>query len=503
MSNPIPNYNPAEHRLRPEDLFMTRRDWLQRTGMGMGALGLAMLLGENMFGARAAAAALASIAPSSGTSGAYSPLAPKRAPLPAKAKHVIHVFAAGGPSHVDTWDPKPSLSKYDGQALPGLNGVSFPSPFKFSKYGKSGLEISEVFEQLGSAHADDLCVIRSMWTDVPAHEVAARMLHTGSLQIPKPSLGSWTVYGLGTENQNLPGFISMSNSAEYRQASFLPAVFQGSNVNYARNMPLDKVLLNIRNPFTSGQEQRYQLDLARKLDAMHAEKLHKEDQLESRIESFEMAFKMQTEAIDAFDINKEPEDVRELYGLNGGGGMKAGAKAGKSGKNGGDLGAKLLVARRLVERGVRFVQVEGGGWDHHSDLETGLRARGSEHDTALSALLTDLKKKNLLDSTLVIWGGEFGRTVTGNDRAAKAGRDHNGRGFSTVLAGGGVKGGMAYGATDEFGARSETNRVHVHDLHATILALLGFDHTKLTYRYNGRDFRLTDNVGNVVKEIIA
>ena len=495
MANEIPNYNPAEHALRLSDLAMTRREYLQRAGMGMGALGLAILLGET----RSAAAAMNTYTPGS----SLSPLAPKRAPLPARAKHVIHIFAAGGPSHVDTWDPKPSLDKYDGKSLPGLNGVAFPSPFKFSKYGKSGLEISEVFEQLGTRHADDLCVIRSMWTDVPAHEVAARMLHTGSLQIPKPSLGSWTVYGLGTENQNLPGFISMSNSAEYRQASFLPAVFQGSNVNYTRGMPLDKILLNIRNPFTSSQEQRYQLDLARKLDALHAEKLHKEDQLESRIESFEMAFKMQTEAVDAFNINTEPQEVRELYGLNGGPigakmGMKAGPRAG-----GGDLGAKLLVARRLVERGVRFVQVEAGGWDHHSDIETNLKARAAEHDTALTALLTDLKNRNLLDSTLVIWGGEFGRTVTGNDRAAKAGRDHNGRGFSTVLAGGGVKGGMAYGATDEFGARAETNRVHIHDLHATILALLGFDHTKLTYRYNGRDFRLTDNYGNVVKEIIA
>jgi hypothetical protein len=385
---------------------------------------------------------------------------------------------------VDTWDPKPALAKYADQPLPGLNGLAMPSPFKFEKKGKSGLEMSEVFPKLG-AHADDLCVVRSLWTDVPAHEPASRFMHTGSLQIPKPSMGSWVVYGLGTENQSLPGFISLGGKADYRAASFLPSLYQGVNVNYKPGMPLNQVLLNIYNQFNGPHDQRRQLDLARKLNAMYSEKLHKEEQLEARIESFEMAFRMQTEATEAFDISKEPENIKALYGTS-------------------ESAARLLVARRLVERGVRFVQVPIGGWDHHSNLEQNIRRNCEMVDTAAAALITDLKRLNLLDDTLIIWGGEFGRTVT-RDRGGSAnpGRDHNGKAMCCWMAGGGVKGGMAYGATSEFGDRAETNRVHVHDLHATILALLGFDHKKLTYRYNGRDFRLTDNFGNVVKDIIA
>jgi uncharacterized protein (DUF1501 family) len=265
----------------------------------------------------------------------------------------------------------------------------------------------------------------------------------------------------------------------------LPSLYQGVNVNYSSRMPLNQVLLNIHNSFTDADDQRRQLDLARRLNQMHAEKLHKEEQLEARIESFEMAFRMQTEATDAFDITKEPPEMRELYGNS-------------------EFGAKLLVARRLVERGVRFVQVFAGGWDHHQNLETSLRKKAGEIDQPAAALIKDLKKRGLLDDTLIVWGGEFGRTVT-RDRGGNAnpGRDHNGRGFCTWLAGGGVKGGTTYGATDEFGARAAENRVHVHDLHATLLALMGFEHTRLTYRYNGRDFRLTDNYGNVVKDVIA
>jgi uncharacterized protein (DUF1501 family) len=283
----------------------------------------------------------------------------------------------------------------------------------------------------------------------------------------------------------MPGFISLGGKAEYRAASFLPSLYQGVNVNYTRNLPLQQVLLNIHNQFEGPEDQRKQLDLARRLNLMHAEKLHKEEQLEARIESFEMAFRMQTEATDAFDITKESPETREMYGNS-------------------EFGAKMLVARRLVERGVRFVQVFAGGWDHHSNLEQNLRKKAGEIDQPAAALLADLKKRGLLDDTLVIWGGEFGRTVT-RDRqgSANPGRDHNGRGFCTWLAGGGVKGGTTYGATDEFGARAAENKVHVHDLHATVLALLGFDHQKLTYRYNGRDFRLTDNFGNVVKDVIA
>jgi hypothetical protein len=469
-----PNYDPAEHTPRLEDAFLTRREALQRTGMGMGALCLATMLGQTAYANPVAQSAVS----------IRSPLAPKQPQFKVKAKHIIHIFAGGGPSHVDTWDPKPSLAKYADQTLPGLNGLAYASPFQFKKMGQSGVEVSEIFPHLGTC-IDDMCVIRSMWTDVPAHEPASRFMHTGALQIPKPSLGSWIVYGLGTQNQNMPGFISLGGKPEYRQASFLPSLYQGVNVNYSTKLPLTQVLLNIHNPFTDSKDQRRQLDLARRLNTLHAEKLHKEEQLEARIESFEMAFRMQTEATDAFDVNKESPEMRQLYGNT-------------------EFGAKLLVARRLVERGVRFVQVFTGGWDHHSNLETSLRKKAVEIDQPAAALIQDLKQRGLLDDTLIIWGGEFGRTVT-RDRGGNAnpGRDHNGRGFCTWMAGGGVRGGTTYGATDEFGARAVENRVHVHDLHATILQLMGFDHKKLTYRYNGRDFRLTDNFGNVVQDVIA
>jgi len=483
MMRRLPNYNPAEHAPRLEDAFLTRREWLNRAGMGMGGLSLAMMFGEGLLSPRAASASLGS-GSGAGLGNIRSPLAPKQPHFPAKAKHVIHIWAPGGPSHVDTWDPKPELAKFADQTLPGSDGLGFPSPFKFERKGKSGIEVSEVFPQLGEL-VDQLCVVRSLWTDVPAHEPASRFMHTGSLQIPKPSMGSWVVYGLGAENQSIPGFISLGGKADYRSASFLPSLYQGVNVDFTTRMPLDKVLLNIRNQFTPPEEQRRQLDLARRLNTLHAEKLHKEEQLEARIESFEMAFRMQTEATEAFDISKEPQPVREMYGQS-------------------DAGAKLLVARRLVERGVRFVQVPIGGWDHHTGIEQSMKKNASMLDQPAAALLKDLKQRGLLDKTLVVWGGEFGRTVT-RDRGGNGqpGRDHNGRAMCCWLAGGGVRAGTVYGATDELGARAAENRVHVHDLHATILALLGFDHKRLTYRYNGRDFRLTDNFGNVVKEIIA
>ena len=464
-----------EHSPSLDDIIFTRRDFLIRSGMGFGALSLASLFGLNPYDADAA----------TGTPGKIvTPLSPKQPHFPVKAKSVIHIFAEGGPSHVDTWDPKPELTKFADKTIPGHEGLAYPSPFKFNKMGKSGVEVSSVFPKLGEC-IDDMAVIRSMWTDIPAHDVAQRFMNTGSLQLPKPSVGSWVVYGLGTENQNMPGFITLSGRPEWRQSSFLPGMYQGVNVNYAKNMNLDDVILNIRNQFTPMERQRRQLDLVHKLNEMHANALQKDTQLESRIEAFEMAFKMQTEATDAFDITKEPQEVKDMYGAS-------------------EMGARMLVARRLVERGVRFVQVSAGGWDHHGDLERALPARAGEIDGPAAALLKDLKQRGLLDSTLVIWGGEFGRTVV-RDRNGNAtpGRDHNGRAFSTWMAGGGVKGGMTYGATDEFGSRAAENKVHIHDLHATILALLGFDHTKLTYRYNGRDFRLTDNFGTVVKDVIA
>ncbi len=470
--------NPLEHMPRLDDPIVTRRDFLRRTGMGVGALSLATLLGPEFLASSAY-----------GAQDSLNPLAPKAPPLPAKAKHVIHIFAEGAPSHVDTFDPKPELVKWAGKELPGLRGSAFPSPFKFNKCGKSGLEISEIFPKL-SEHADEMAVIRSMYTDIPAHEVAQIFMNTGSLRLPRPSLGSWVTYGLGSENQNMPGFVvlrqggSKSSMTASCQSAFLPGVFQGTMVSTAKIRP-DEILENIHNQFMGLSDQREQLDFVRKLNEIHAAKMEKDAQLEARLQAFEMAYKMQTEASDAFDISKEPLAVREMYGATG-------------------QGNQLLIARRLVERGVRFVQVWAGGWDTHADIEGNLPKRAGEIDGPVAALIADLKQRGLLESTLIIWGGEFGRTVTydrnGND---KPGRDHNNKAFCTWMAGGGVKGGMAYGATDEFGSKSVENKVHVHDLHATILALLGFDHTKLTYRVNGRDFRLTDVSGNVVRDIIA
>jgi hypothetical protein len=463
-----------EHTPSFDDVIFTRRQYLLRTGMSLGALSLASVFGINPFAPPEAQAA----------SRGLSPLAPKQPHFPAKAKAIIHIFAEGGPSQVDTWDPKPDLNKYDGKSLPGHEGIAMGSPYSFEKKGQSGTECSEVFPKLSEC-VDDMAIIRSLWTDIPAHEVAQRFMNTGSLQLPKPSLGSWVVYGLGTENQNMPGFVTIGSKPEWRQSSFLPGIYQGVNVNYSRNMALDEVLANIRSQFSPIERQRRQLDLVKMLNQQHARELQKDAQLEARIESFEIAFRMQTEATDAFDISKEPEEIKSLYGAT-------------------DIGAKLLVARRLVERGVRFVQINAGGWDHHGGLANALRARAGDVDGPAAALLKDLKQRGMLDSTLVLWGGEFGRTATkdrnGNDTP---GRDHNGRAMVAWMAGGGVKGGTIHGATDEFGARATVDKVHVHDLHATILALLGFDHTKFTYRYNGRDFRLTDNYGNVVKNVIA
>jgi len=466
--------------------ILTRRQFLEKSAMGMGGLTLATMLAG-------------ALAPA--TRGETNPLAGRPTHFPAKAKHVIHIFAAGGPSHVDTWDPKPELTRNAGRAIPGHEGVAFASPFEFRRMGRSGIEVSEVFPKLGE-HVDEMAVLRSLWTDIPDHDIASRFLHTGALQLPKPSLGSWVLYGLGNANQNMPGFISLGGgNPQWRQASFLPGICQGANVNYSPTMRLEEVLLNIRSQFTPLEQQRKQIDLAQQLNAIHSRNLHEDPQLEARIESFEMAFKMQTEATDAFDIGKESAETRALYT------SKRPADLGVRGANVADpLGMKLLVARRLIERGVRFVQVVHGAWDHHNDLERNLRQRAGELDAPAAGLLTDLKQRGLLDETLVIWGGEFGRTVV-RDRngtgGTGAGRDHNSHAMCCWMAGGGVKPGTVYGATDEFGARAVADKIHIHDLHATILALLGFDHERLTFRYNGRDFRLTDNFGSVIKAIIA
>jgi hypothetical protein len=474
MKNSLPTFSKEkyilEHSVNLQDLPATRREFLLKSGMGFGALSIAPLFGLNPYDAEA--------------SGIINPLAPKEPHFPAKAKAVIHLFASGAPSHVDTWDPKPLLNKYDNTALPGLEGLAFGSPFKFEKKGNAGIEVSEVFPHLGEC-VDDMAIVRSLWTDIPAHEVASRFMHTGSLQLPKPSMGSWVVYGLGTTNQNMPGFITIGGQPEWRQSAFLPGMYQGCNVNYNSRMDLEDVIMNIKNQFTPLDRQRRELDYVKKLNEIHSSQLQKDAQFEARIQSFEMAFKMQTEATDAFDITKESKETRDMYGNS-------------------ETANKLLVARRLVETGVRFVQIDVGGWDHHSNLDTALRNKATEIDGPAAALIKDLKQRGLFDSTLIIWGGEFGRTVTRDRNGnASSGRDHNGRAMVSWLAGGGVKGGIAYGSTDEFGARAVENKVHIHDLHATFLKLLGFDHTRLTYRYNGRDFRFTDNFGNIVKDIIA
>jgi len=456
-----------------------RRQFLTRLGMGFGGLSLAALLSEEALFAQQA-------------DSGFSPMSPKLPPYPGKAKRVLHIFAQGAPSQVDTWDPKPALLRAQGQPIGDNKGVAMPSPFKFSKHGQSGIEVSEVFPQLAE-HVDEMAVIRSMYTDIPAHEIATVMMNTGSrlLSPPKPSLGSWTVYGLGSENQNMPGFISLhagggvpTGGEANWGAAFLPGAYQGTSIN-TQAPSADRMIENISNPYVSEKEQRRQLDLVHQLNEIHAQTLQKDAQLEARIEAYEIAFKMQAAASDAFDLSKESDIVRQAYGNT-------------------DQGRQLLIARRLLERGVRFVQAWAGGWDHHQDIEVKLPQRAREIDQPLAALMTDLKQLGMLDSTLVIWGGEFGRTPT-RDRGGNAipGRDHNAKGFSLWMAGGGVKGGTVYGATDEFGAKAVENPVHVHDLHATILNLLGFDHTKLTYRYNGRDFRLTDVFGNVVKGVVV
>jgi hypothetical protein len=462
-----------------EDYFLTRRRFLNRMGMGLGALGMATMLEP---------AHLLAGGPGGSVELGANPLSPRKPPLPATAKAVIHIFAQGAPSHIDTWDPKPELSAMDGRTLAD-GGVAMGSPFKFTRMGRSGIEVSELFPGIGQ-HVDDMAVVRSMYTDIPAHEVATVFMNTGSLRIVKPSMGSWVVYGLGTENQNLPGFIALrsgglpAGGAVNYGSAFLPGVFQGSSVNtQAANVA--QMIQNIRNPYVGPNEQRRQMAFVKQLDALREKELQEDQLLETRLESYEIAFKMQAAATDAFDLNRESEAVRQAYGRT-------------------PQGNQLLLARRLVERGVRFVQVWHDGWDHHQDLQERITRKAKEIDQPVAALLADLRQRGLLDSTLVLWGGEFGRKPT-RDRNGfeNPGRDHDARAFSVWLAGGGVRGGTVYGATDPTGAEAVADKVHVHDLHATILRALGFDHTKLTYRYNGRDFRLTDVAGSVVQPILA
>jgi hypothetical protein len=492
----------SHHRPRTEDLLLTRRELLSRSGMGFAAMGLAALMGEA--GLLAAPAAAATRQAGAGAEKALGPLAPRQPHFPAKAKRVIHLFMNGGPSHVDTFDPKPKLAEYAGNPLPFENlrterrtGAAFPSPYGFKKYGQSGIEVSEIFANVGEC-IDDICVIRSMHADVPNHEPSLLLMNCGEARLIRPSLGSWVTYGLGSENQNLPGFIAMCpggypiQESQNWQSGFLPGVFQGTYID-TRHTDIEKLIEFIRNNYTSLQEQRRQLDLLQQLNARHIEKRQQDAQLEARIQSFELAYRMQMDAADAFDVSREPQYIRDMYGP-------------------GTQARQILIARRLLEKGVRFVQVwHGAGqpWDNHDDLADNHRRLAGQCDQAIAALLKDLKQRGMLEDTLVIWGGEFGRTPTvelptpGANAGKINGRDHNHYGFTYWLAGGGVKGGYVHGATDEFGFKAEEKKVHVHDLHATILHLLGFDHEKLTYRYAGRDFRLTDVHGHVVREILA
>jgi hypothetical protein len=369
--------------------------------------------------------------------------------------------------------------------------------FKFSKHGQSGTEVSELFPHLAEC-VDDMAVIRSMHADVPNHEPSLMLMNCGEARLVRPSFGSWVTYGLGSENQNLPGFIAMCpggypiQDTQNWQAGFLPGVYQGTYID-PKHTRMEELIEHIENHVVSGPEQRRQLDLLHQLNERHVERRQRAAPLEARIQSFELAYRMQKDATDAFDVGKEPAAIREMYGP-------------------GVFARQCLIARRLAEKGVRFIQLyQGAGqpWDLHDDLADGMRRLAGESDKPIAALLKDLKQRGMLDETLVIWGGEFGRTpvvelpTPGSNQGKLNGRDHNNHGFTMWLAGGGVKGGQAYGATDEFGFAAQEKKVHVHDLHATLLRLLGFDHTKLTYRYAGRDFRLTDVYGEVVHDLIA
>ena len=480
----LPHQNPG--------LGLSRRELLRRSGMGFGALALHHLMSNE------------ASADSGGGALGVNPLASRLPHFAAKAKHVIHIFANGGPSHVDTFDPKPSIQKYAGQPMPGetprterKTGALYPSPFKFRKYGESGIEVSELFEKT-AAHIDDMCIIRSMHADVPNHEPSLLLMNCGEPRQVRPSMGSWLTYGLGTENQNLPAFIAMCpggypiQESQNWQAGFLPGIFQGTYID-TQHESIDKLIEYITNERMTTANQRQQLDFVQQLNRKHQAARDADPQLEARIQSFELAYRMQHEAAEVFDVAREPQHVLDAYGP----GVHA---------------RQLLVARRMIEHGVRYVQVwhgEGQPWDNHDDIEVNHRRLAKQCDQPIAALLADLKQRGMLDETLVIWGGEFGRTPTvelpkeGSNAGKINGRDHNHWGFTMWLAGGGVRGGYVHGATDEFGFKAIENRMHVHDLHATLLKLLGFDHERFTYRWAGRDYRLTDLYGRIVKELIA
>ena len=469
----------------PTDL--SRRSLLTRSALGIGSLALAGVLHDDRL--------LQAQEPLAMT----NPLLAHAGHFPGKAKRVVHFFLNGGPSHVDTFDPKPSLLKYAGKNLPQTftterkTGSAFPSPFKFRKYGQSGIEVSELFARTAE-HIDDIAVVRSMYAQVPNHEPSLMLMNCGDSVQARPSAGAWMLYGLGTENQNLPGFIAMCpgglpvKDSENWQSAFLPAAYQGTYID-SSHTELRKLIENIDHPQVSSGAQRRQLDLLQRWNVEHRQG-RIDDRLDARIQSYELAFRMQQEADEAFDLSRESRQTQEMYGTA-------------------VHGRQTLIARRLLERGVRYVQLwHGAGqpWDNHDRIEENHRSLAAQIDQPIAALLTDLKQRGMLEDTLVLWGGEFGRTPTvelsGNGQP-QMGRDHNHYGFTVWMAGGGIKGGTVYGSTDEFGFKALEKPTSVHDLHATMLHLLGLDHTRLTYRYGGRDFRLTDVHGQIMHDIIA
>ena len=450
----------------------SRRQLLKHGSLGFGYLALAGLAN-----------------PTSGNERFQGPLAPQPTHFAPRAKRVIMMFMQGGPSHVDTFDHKPELQVSRDKTYQDANGRGrgklLPSPWKFPRAGESGLAISELFPHLAK-HADEMCLLNSMHTDNPAHPQATIMMHTGSINFVRPSVGSWSVYGLGTSNQNLPGFVTINpvgnlGGAQNYGSAFLPAAYQGTRIDVGNN-PID----NIRSTRTR-REQRRHLDLLQSMNRDNLDAAHVDSELEGVIESYELAFRMQSEVPNLLDLSSESAASKERYGIND--------------RQTSNFGTQCLMARRLAEAGVRFIEITHRGWDQHNALRTKLPNNCRAIDQPIAALIDDLKQRNLLEDTLLIWTGEFGRTPTEQNNGN--GRRHNNRGFTTWLAGGGVKGGMRYGATDPVGMESIENKVHVHDLHATILHLLGMDHERLTYRYSGRDFRLTDVYGNVVHDILA
>ena len=471
---------------------VNRRDFLRRAGNGFGAIALAALGTEQSL--RAATVS--------------NPLAPKLAHHAARAKRIIFLFMQGGPSQMDLFDYKPKLAEFAGKPFelpanyeaPGLNKTKLMGPISsFRNYGQSGLHMTEWFPAIGNV-ADELCVLRGMQTDTEAHTTAIRQINTGAPVLVRPSMGAWIVYGLGTENANMPGFITIrpsltgdAGSPQNFGAAFLPAIYQGTPVGLAKSEEPAVIDYSRNEKFTPGLQGR-QMDLLRSLNREFVTRTP-DSAMEGMIESFELAFRMQSEAPGLMDLSKESKATHKLYGIDE--------------KETRDLGQQCLLARRFVEAGVRFVQVNDDGWDHHASIRDGLPKKCRQVDRPIAGLITDLKARGLLEETLVIWGGEFGRTPFDQDLSlGKApeenrGREHNPRGFTMWLAGGGVKGGLVHGATDDFAFQAVEGKVHMHDLHATILHLLGLDHEKLTYRYSGRDFRLTDVYGRVVTEILA